>query len=104
MSLNRIQQDMVRLYGGRSQGVRGGGKTPNPASAGAEDATASARGDDVVFSESASALRAAFGHAKSAADVREAYVAELRGQVQAGTYRVPAEALSRRLVEAGVLE
>jgi flagellar biosynthesis anti-sigma factor FlgM len=102
MNLNRIQQDLVRLYGGRSPGVRGG-NTPKPGSAGAEDVPA-ARGDDVVLSESASALRAALARARSASDIREAYVAELRSQVQAGTYRVPAEALSRRLLEAGVLE
>ena len=103
MNLNRIQQDLVRLYGGRTQGARGTGKTPSHA-AGADDATSSTRSDDVVLSEGASALRAAFGHAKAAPDVREARVAELRSQIQAGTDRVSDEALARRLLQAGVLE
>jgi flagellar biosynthesis anti-sigma factor FlgM len=102
MNMNRIQQDLVRLYGGRPSGVRGG-HTPSRAAGGAEEAAAT-RGDDVVLSESASALRTAFGLARSASDVRAAYVAELRSQVQAGTYHVPAEALAKRLAEAGVLE
>ena len=103
MNLNRIQQDLVRLYGGRTQGARGTGKTPNPAAA-ADDVASSARSDDVVLSDGASALRAAFGHAKAAPDVREARVAELHSQVQAGTYRVSPEALARRLLEVGALE
>lgn len=104
MNLNRIQQDLVRLYG-RSQNVRGAGPKSAPGAAGAEDsAQAAQRSDDVVLSETAATLRRTMGAVASAPDVREAFVAELKGRVQSGNYRVADEALARRILEAGVLD
>lgn len=104
MNLNRIQQDLLRLYGGRAQGARSGAQTPASGAGGAsaadEAAAGGTRADDVVLSDAAGALRRAMGVARSAPDVREALVEGLRSQVQAGTYRVPDEALARRLAEA----
>jgi anti-sigma28 factor (negative regulator of flagellin synthesis) len=49
-------------------------------------------------------MRAAFGPVRSAPDVREAFVAELKSRVQAGNYRVPEDVLARRILAAGALE
>jgi flagellar biosynthesis anti-sigma factor FlgM len=104
MELNRIQQDLVRLYGGRTQGTRGPNarQAPSP-SAASDDAQGASRTDDVVFSDTAGAMRAAFGSVKSAPDVREAFVAELKGRVQAGNYSVPEDVLAKRLLDSGAL-
>ena len=104
MELNRIQQDLVRLYGGRAQGTRGpNARQAPPASAANDEAQSASRSDDVVFSDTAGAMRAAFGAVRSAPDVREAFVTELKSRVQAGNYRVPEDVLAKRLLDAGAL-
>jgi flagellar biosynthesis anti-sigma factor FlgM len=105
MELNRIQQDLVRLYGGRAQGTRGPNarQAPSP-SAASDDAQGTSRTDDVVLSDTAGVMRAAFGSVRSAPDVREAFVAELKSRVQAGNYRVPEDVLAKRLLDSGALE
>ena len=104
MELNRIQQDLVRLYGGRTQGTRGPSQRQVPPSGSNDEAQSASRSDDVVLSDTAGAMRAAFGPVRSAPDVREAFVAELKSRVQAGNYRVPEDVLARRLLDAGALE
>lgn len=104
MELNRIQQDLVRLYGGRSQGARGPTGRPGQPSTASDDAQGLSRSDDVVLSDTAGAMRAAFSHVRSAPDVRETFVAELKSRVQAGDYRVPEDVLARRILDAGALE
>jgi flagellar biosynthesis anti-sigma factor FlgM len=104
MELNRIQQDLVRLYGGRTQATRGPTGRQGPPSAGNDEAQGTSRSDDVVLSDTAGAMRAAFGPVRSAPDVRETFVAELKSRVQAGNYRVPEDVLARRLLAAGALE
>ena len=104
MELNRIQQDLVRLYGGRTQGTRGPSQRQGPTSGANDEAQGASRADDVVFSDTAGAMRAAFGPVRSAPDVREAFVAELKSRVQAGNYRVPEDVLARRILDAGALE
>jgi anti-sigma28 factor (negative regulator of flagellin synthesis) len=104
VELNRIQQDLVRLYGGRSQGTRGPTGRQGPPGTANDEAQGASRADDVVLSDAAGAMRAAFSHVKSAPDVRETFVAELHSRVQSGDYRVPEDVLARRILDAGVLE
>lgn len=99
MNINRIPQDLLRLYGGRSQGVGGGGDAAGASGSGnVDDAATTARGDGLVLSEGAAALGRAITVARSAPDIREALVSELRQQVLSGTYQHADEAVARRLL------
>jgi flagellar biosynthesis anti-sigma factor FlgM len=100
MNIDRIQSDLIRLYGGRSQGVRGGstGSSSNAAAASGADDAGAARGDGLVLSDRATAVSQAFSFAKAAPDVRDELVSQLRDQVRAGTYQPNDEAVAQRLL------
>ena len=98
MNVDRIQSELIRLYGGRSQNVRGGNAKPasEPLTAGAEAGSADA--DSVALSDRASSIARLFGVAKGAPDVREALVTQLREQVRSGAYQPNDQAVARRLL------
>lgn len=99
MNIDRIQSELIRLYGGRSQGVRGGGPAQGPAeSRGADDSAGAARSDGFELSEGAAVLRRASAAVTGSPDVRESLVTQLRDQVQGGTYRPADNAVARRLL------
>jgi flagellar biosynthesis anti-sigma factor FlgM len=99
MNIDRIQSELIRLYGGRSQNVRSGGKAPgSDPLASSDDAGATPPSDGVVLSDRASAISRLFGIVKAAPDEREALVSQLREQVQAGVYQPQDEAVARQML------
>jgi flagellar biosynthesis anti-sigma factor FlgM len=100
MNIDRIQSELIRLYGGRSQNVRGGDSRPTPdaAAAGGADDAGSTRADGLALSDRASSVARLFGTVKAAPDVREGLVAQLHQQVQNGTYQPNDGAVARRLL------
>ena len=99
MNVDRIQSELIRLYGGRSQNVRSGGKTPGAEPlASSDDGGATPSSDGLVLSDRASAISRLFGVVKASPDEREALVSQLREQVQTGTYQPQDEAVARRLL------
>src|SRR4051812_11594131 len=98
MNVDRIQSELIRLYGGRSQNVRRG--EPNPASGplttGGDVGTTDA--DSVALSDRASSIARLFGVTKAAPDLREGLVSQLREQVRAGTYQPNDQAVARGLL------
>lgn len=100
MNIDRIQSELIRLYGGRSQSVRGGGSRPGSdaaAAGGAQDA-GTTRADGLALSDRASAIGRLFGTVKTAPDVRDGVVAQLRQQVQSGAYQPNDRAVAQRLL------
>ena len=100
MNIDRIQSELVRLYGGRTQGTRGT-RGPNATnSAGGDDQSGvRSTGDDFTLSSEASSARRLASVASAAPDVREQLVENLRSQVQAGTYQPNDEAVAQRLLQ-----
>jgi flagellar biosynthesis anti-sigma factor FlgM len=98
MNVDRIQSELMRLYGGRSQNVRGGGSNPAPGSLTPGVDAGSTDVDSVALSDRASSLARLFGVAKEAPDVREGLVAQLRSQLRDGTYQPNDSAVAGRLL------
>ena len=71
--------------------------TPDP---GAKAKKAGARTDGTSLSSAAQELLKARRAVQDAPDVRSDLVAELRRQIQAGTYQVDARAIARKLLPA----
>ena len=90
--------ELIRLYGGRSQNVRGGNSKPasEPLTTGGDVGTTD--GDSVALSDRASSIVRLFGVAKEAPDVRESLVTQLREQLRAGTYQPNDRAVAGRLL------
>lgn len=69
------------------------------------DATRSTQGvvqtDQVVLSQRASEVQLARASLASVPEVRARKVAELKRQIQAGTYRVDADAVAEKLIKGG---
>ena len=98
MNVDRIQSELIRLYGGRSQNVRGGNSNPAPGPLTAGGDVGSTDADSVALSDRGSSIARLFGVTKGAPDVREGLVSQLRQQVQAGTYQPNDQAVARRLL------
>lgn len=98
MNIDRIQSELIRLYGGRSQSVRGGGSRPGSAAAGGAQDAGTTRADGLALSDRASAIGRLFGTVKTAPDVRDGVVAQLRQQVQSGAYQPNDRAVAQRLL------
>ena len=92
INADRVAQQVAQLYSQRSQAPENG-----PTAAGAT-APSSTR-DEVQLSEEARALQRLAEAAVSAPEVDAARVQALRQQIEAGTYKVPVEALMGRLLE-----
>jgi negative regulator of flagellin synthesis FlgM len=56
--------------------------------------------DEVTLSDSARSMAAAHEAVKAAPDIREQKVADIKQQVDSGTYQVSARVLARKMVEA----
>ena len=93
-----MQSEAARLYANRAQQSRGNGSARRAGESEGTDAPTAPRGDEFEMSQGASAIRQLTGIAAAAPDVREALVNELKGQVQAGTYKPNDEAVVRNLL------
>ncbi len=100
MNIDRIQSQLIRLYGGRAGNTRGADQIGDAGSA-ANDSSVQGAGDGFVLSDEASSVCRMVGVVASAPDVRTELVANLRGQVQAGTYQPNDEAVARALLGSG---
>ena len=98
MNVDRIQSELIRLYGGRSQNVRSGSSNPAPGPVTAGADVGSTDADSVALSDRATSIARLFGVVKAAPDVREALVTQLREQVRAGTYQPNDRAVAGRLL------
>ncbi|MBI2941537.1 MAG: flagellar biosynthesis anti-sigma factor FlgM [Chloroflexi bacterium] len=94
MNVDRLRNDLIRLYGGRSSSAREAGA----AGAGrAEQGAAPTRGDSVSLSPQLRELRRILHVIRRLPDVREERVAQLRQQIADGTYRINDEQIARAL-------
>jgi flagellar biosynthesis anti-sigma factor FlgM len=100
MNIDRIQSQLIRLYGGRTGNTRGADQIGDAGSA-SNDASVHGAGDGFVLSDEASSVRRMVGVVAAAPDVRTELVDELRSQVQAGTYQPNDEAVARALLGGG---
>jgi negative regulator of flagellin synthesis FlgM len=58
------------------------------------------KADEVTLSDGARSMAAAHDAVRNAPDVREQRVADIKQQVESGTYQVSAHVLARKMVEA----
>jgi flagellar biosynthesis anti-sigma factor FlgM len=98
MNIDKIQSQLIRLYGGRAQGPRGSEQTGASGAANTEDAGVRKAGDELTLSSEASSARRLASVVASAPDVRDQLVEELRTQVRAGTYQPNDEAVAQALL------
>ena len=99
MNIDRIQSQLIRLYGGRSGSARGADQTGDAANA-SNDANVQGSSDGFVLSNEANSVRRMVGVVASAPDVRTEVVDQLRSQVQAGTYQPNDEGVAQALMAA----
>lgn len=97
MNIDRIQSQLIRLYGGRAQGTRASDQPGATGGANSEE-SARAAGDDFTLSSEAASARRLANVVASAPDIREKLVEELRAQVRAGTYQPNDQAVARALL------
>jgi flagellar biosynthesis anti-sigma factor FlgM len=97
MSIDRVNQNIASgAYAKRT------GRAGDASSAGASSAaagSAGAKADGVLLSDQARAVARAQAAVRSAPDVREQLVSELREQIRNGTYRIDDEAIVNRILE-----
>jgi|SRR5579884_700426 len=96
MNIDRIQSQLIRLYGGRTSNTRGADQAGDAGSATTEGTNVP--GDGFVLSDEASSVRRMVGVVASSPDVRTELVNQLRSQVQAGTYQPNDEAVAQALL------
>jgi flagellar biosynthesis anti-sigma factor FlgM len=99
MNIDKIQSQLIRLYGSRTQGPRPSEQTGRSGGANAEDTSVRSTADEVTLSSEASSARRMASVVASAPDVRDQLVEELRSQVRAGTYQPNDEAVARALLQ-----
>lgn len=104
MNIDRVNQNAASgVYGKRTNRAGEVGAAGAPGAAGGAPAARtrgrSARADGVLLSDQARAIARAETAARSAPDVREELVAELRQQVRSGTYQIKDEQVARRLLD-----
>jgi negative regulator of flagellin synthesis FlgM len=102
MSIDRVSgQDATRAYVQSTDAARTSGASPNAQQADKpKDRHPARSADSVTLSDSARSLAAAREAVQKAPDVREQKVAEIKQQVDSGTYQVPAHVLARKMVDA----
>jgi flagellar biosynthesis anti-sigma factor FlgM len=98
MNIDRIQSELIRAYGGRALGVRGGPTAGGDAARTAENASSASATDGIVISDEAALLSRLANGIASAPDVREDLVATIRAQIQNGTYKTADAEVARRLL------
>jgi flagellar biosynthesis anti-sigma factor FlgM len=99
MNIDRIQSQLVRLYGGRAQGARGSDQAGASGGTNAEDGSVRGTGDELTLSSEATSARRLASVVASAPEVRDQLVEELRNQVRAGTYLPNDEAVAHALLQ-----
>jgi negative regulator of flagellin synthesis FlgM len=93
MNIDRVNQNLASgAYSKRT------GRAGDAGSAGGASA-AGAKSDGILLSDQARAVARAQAAVRAAPDVREQLVAELREQIQNGTYRIDDEAIVNRILE-----
>jgi negative regulator of flagellin synthesis FlgM len=92
INADRVAQQVAQLYSQRSQAIKDGSTAP-------EGAARSSPQDEVQLSEEARALQRLAEAVAATPDVDVARVQALRQQIEAGTYKVPIEALMSRLLD-----
>jgi negative regulator of flagellin synthesis FlgM len=102
MSIERVNnQDAARAYVQNTDATRVSGASAATPEAGKAGQQAQAQNaDSVTLSDSARSLAAAREAVQNAPDVREQNVADIKQQVDSGTYQVPASVLARKMLEA----
>ena len=99
-SIDRLAaQDAARTYVQNTDVARSGAAQP-AAKAHHHQAKPSKGVDSVTLSDSARSLSAAREAVKSAPDVREQKVAEIKQHLSDGTYSVPAKVLARKMLDS----
>jgi len=98
MNIDRIQSQLIRLYGGRAQGARGSDQ-PGATNGPSADEAPRTTGDEFTLSPEASSAMRLANTVASAPDVREKLVEDLRSQVRAGTYQPNDEAVAQALLQ-----
>lgn len=97
MNIDRLNQNLASgAYTKRT------GRAGDAGSAGASSASgrsAGAKSDGILLSDQARAVARAQAAVRAAPDVREQLVAELREQIQNGTYQIDDEAVVNRILE-----
>jgi negative regulator of flagellin synthesis FlgM len=101
MSIDRVNnQDAARAYVQNTDATRVAGASSVAQEGGKAALRSQAQSaDSVTLSESARALAAARDAVQNAPDVREQKVADIKQQVDSGTYQVPASVLARKMLE-----
>src|SRR5712691_6287442 len=100
-SIDRVAgQDAARTYVQNAAATgTAGASAAQHASKAHHHGHAAPKADSVTLSDSARSLAAAREAVQKAPDVREAKVAEIKKQVDTGTYQVAAHVLARKLVD-----
>ena len=100
MNIDRLNQNLAGGAYGKRTGRAGDASAAGGSSSSAGGAAAAgAKSDGVLLSDQARAVARAQAAVRSAPDVREQLVNELREQIQNGTYRIDDEAIVNRILE-----
>ena len=100
-SIDRISSDAARTYTQQSDAARTAAASAAQAQHARNAHHAHApRADSVTLSDSARSLAQARAEVEKAPDVREQKVADIKQQVDSGTYQVSARVLARNIVAA----
>lgn len=100
MNVNRLNQELARLYGQRTGPAREGAQTGAGGDAtNASETTASTQGDAVVLSARVRELRRVVDVIRNLPEVREQRVEQIRQHIADGSYNVSAESLADRLLD-----
>ena len=102
MSIQSLKsQDAARTYVQNADVARSGNAArAKGANASRAHHHSSPKADSVSLSADARSLAAARDTVKSAPDVREQKVADIKQRVDTGTYQVPARVLARKMLDA----
>jgi negative regulator of flagellin synthesis FlgM len=100
MNIDRLNQNLASgAYGKRAGRAGEAGAAAGGSSSTGGASGAAAKSDGVLLSDQARAVARAQAAVRAAPDVREQLVAELREQIQNGTYQIDDEAIVNRILE-----
>jgi negative regulator of flagellin synthesis FlgM len=98
MNIDKVNQNVASGAYAKRAGRAGDANSAGASSAGGA-AGAGAKSDGVLLSDQARAVARAQAAVRAAPDVREQLVAELREQIQNGSYQIDDEAIVNRILE-----
>jgi flagellar biosynthesis anti-sigma factor FlgM len=99
-TIDRFSSDASRVYLQQTDAARTAAASNAAAHAGKGHHAHAAKADSVTLSDSARSLANARAEVDKAPDVREQKVAEIKQQVETGTYQVSAHVLARKMLDA----